>query len=276
MLRKIKYVFIAIFFNYIGFAQNVFKLNDVAEKLHTISVKAKQITADKLGNLYVVSVTNQLYKYSSSGDLISTLNYNYSGNITSVDATNPLEIYVFYQELNTVIFLDNNLAYRGIINLSNAGINQAIAAARNYENGLWVFDAADLMLKKLDKNGTLKQTSGNIRQFIKGKFMPQLIFDDGLNVYAADSANTLMQFDVFANHKKKFNITGRIPCMFGLNKIAATDIASIYLYRIKPFELKVQVKLPLCKQAIITNKHVVLVTDEAIEVFLITHFLNAE
>jgi hypothetical protein len=72
--------------------------------LQALAFEAKEIQTDRMGNLFVISKTNQLYKYNSTGKLLSTLNYNYSGNITSLDVSNPLEIYVFYKELNTIVF----------------------------------------------------------------------------------------------------------------------------------------------------------------------------
>jgi len=174
-----------------------------------ILVQAKDLQTDRLGNVYVISPSNQFTKYDSKGNLLSTLNYAYLGNISSVDASNPLELYLFYKELNSVVFLDNNLAYRGRINLSDAGIMQASAASRNYSNGLWVFDQGDLQLKKLDKDGKLVQESGNSLQFTQSRNLnPNFIYDSGTRVFVNDSAVGIMVFDVFANYLKTIPIKG--------------------------------------------------------------------
>ena len=91
-----------------------------------------------------MSPTNQLYKYNYSGKVLATLNYNYNGNISSIDVSNPMEIYVFYKEINRVLLLDNNLAYRGELDLTKLNITQAAAIARSFDNGIWVFDLGDL------------------------------------------------------------------------------------------------------------------------------------
>jgi hypothetical protein len=176
--------------------------------IKTIPLEAKDIQTDRLGNLYVVSKTNQLYKYSPEGKLLSTLNYKYLGNITQVDATNPLEIYVFYKELNLVVFLDNNLAYRGEMNLTNFGVGQAAAIARSYDNGLWVFDLADLQLKKMDKNGENLQVTGNVRQYITNTSMANFIYDDNERVFINDSLNGVLVFNVFGTYLKTLPIKG--------------------------------------------------------------------
>jgi hypothetical protein len=145
---------------------------DSTNLVNEFIVNAKFIQADELGNLYIVSPSNQLYKYNTLGKVLATLNYNYNGNISSIDASNPMEIYVFYKEINRVLFLDNNLAYRGELDLTKQNITQASAIARSYDNGIWVFDMGDLQLKKMSKDGNITQSSGNIRQIIKTDFVP--------------------------------------------------------------------------------------------------------
>jgi hypothetical protein len=175
--------------------------------LTQISIQAKDIETDRVGNIYVVSNTNQLYKYDATGKLLSTLNYAYQGNITHIDASNPMELYLFYREMNAVVFLDNNLAYRGKLNLSDAGITQASAIARSYNNTIWVFDQGDLQLKNLSKEGNLIQASGNVLQFAQSKNLnPSLIIDNGSRVFVNDSTEGILVFDVFANYIKTIPI----------------------------------------------------------------------
>jgi hypothetical protein len=176
--------------------------------IKTIPIEAKNIQTDRLGNIYVISKTNQLYKYNSDGKLLSTLNYKYLGNITFVDATNPLEIYVFYKELNLVVFLDNNLAYRGEIHLNDFNIGQAAAIARSFDNGLWVFDLADMQLKKMNKDGSNLQASGNVRQYAKTNSSITYLYDNNDRVFVNDSANGIFVFDVFATYVKTLPIKG--------------------------------------------------------------------
>jgi len=169
-------------------------------------VNAKYIQADDLGNLYIVSPSNQLYKYNTMGKVLATLNYNYNGSISSVDASNPMEIYVFYKELNRVLFLDNNLAYRGELDLTKLNITQASAIARSYDNGIWVFDLGDLQLKKMRKDGTINQTSGNIRQIIKTDFTPTSLLENTKQVMLCNDSIGLL-FDVFASYIKTYRFT---------------------------------------------------------------------
>jgi hypothetical protein len=118
-----------------------------------------------------------------------------------------MELYLFYREMNAIVFLDNNLAYRGKLNFSDAGITQASAIARSYNNTIWVFDQGDLQLKNLNKEGNLIQASGNVLQFAQSKNLnPSLIIDNGSRVFVNDSTEGILVFDVFANYIKTIPI----------------------------------------------------------------------
>jgi hypothetical protein len=212
---------------------------DSTNLLNEFVVNAKFMQADELGNLYIVSPSNQLYKYNTSGKVLATLNYNYNGNISSIDASNPMEIYVFYKEINRVLFLDNNLAYRGELDLTKQNITQASAIARSYDNGIWIFDLGDLQLKKMSKDGTVTQSSGNIRQIIKTDFIPTTLLENTKQVMIANDSTALL-FDVFASYVKTYKFS----------KTASFQLNSDYVLQtldkqINAVELKICINRPV-------------------------------
>ncbi len=198
----------------------------------SFKLNAKYVQADELGNMYVVSPTNQLYKYDQSGKILATLNYNYSGNITSIDASNPMELYVFYKEINRVIFLDNNLAYRGEIDLTKSNIIQASSVARSYDNGLWVFDLSDLQLKKLDKEGKQYQSSGNIKQFCNFNFVPGYLADNGKQVILSNDSVVLF-FDVFASYTRTLKVSTATALQLGTEYLFHTAANHVNMIDLK-------------------------------------------
>lgn len=207
--------------------------------IKTIPIEAKDIQTDRLGNLYIVSKTNQLYKYGPTGKLLSTLNYKYLGNITHVDATNPMEIYVFYKELNLVVFLDNNLAYRGEMKLADFGIGQAAAICRSFDNGIWVFDLGDLQLKKMDKNGENLQTTGNIRQYVSQPSAVLFLYDNNDKVFVNDSANGILMFNIFGTYAKTLPIKGCTEIKVINDEVYYWQMLQLKKYRLKSFDTEV-------------------------------------
>lgn len=218
--------------------------------IKSITLDVKDFETDRLGNVYVVSKTNQLYKYNAEGVLLSTLNYKYLGQITHVDATNPLEIYVFYKELNLVVFLDNNLAYRGELNLTNAGIGQAAAIGRSYDNGIWVFDLADLQLKQLTKAGDVLQLSGNVKQYIATNSTVNFLYDNDNRVFVNDSSNGILVFTIFATYIKTIPIKGCKEVKVIGDELFYWDQTTLRKYNLKSFTTT---RIPLPPQLIFTD-----------------------
>lgn len=174
-----------------------------------IPMQGRLLEADVMGNVYVLTTSNQLYKVDKDGKIRSTLNYRFEGNIAGIDPANPLEIYVFYRELNKVVYLDNNLAYRGETRLGDFGVSSAAAIARAYDNSLWVFDFSELQLIKMDKEGKKSQSSGNVLQYTgKKTFALQQLRDDGRMVWLNDTLNGFLVFDLFGNYIRTLPITG--------------------------------------------------------------------
>ncbi|MFZ4798668.1 MAG: hypothetical protein ACOYMA_14310 [Bacteroidia bacterium] len=205
---------------------------DSSNLVSKFTVNAKFIQADDIGNLYIVSPTNQLYKYNYAGKVLATLNYNYNGNISSIDASNSMEIYVFYKEINKLLLLDNNLAYRGEIDLTKLNITQAAAIARSYDNGIWVFDLGDLQLKKITKDGILNQSSGNIKQFTQTDFIPNIISDNTNQIMLCNDSICLL-FDVFAAYYKTLKFKNPQSFQLVNNQIFETNNNQINSFDLK-------------------------------------------
>jgi hypothetical protein len=199
---------------------------DSSKLVSEFKVNAKFVQADDMGNLYIVSPTNQLYKYNYSGKILATLNYNYNGNISSLDVSNPMEIYVFYKEINSILLLDNNLAYRGELDLTKLNITQAAAIARSFDNGVWVFDLGDLQLKKITKNGIQNQSSGNLKQFTQIDFIPTILSDNTNQIMLCNDSVCLL-FDVFAAYYKTIKFKNSQCFQLGNNQIFETNQSQI-------------------------------------------------
>jgi len=92
------------------------------------------------------------------------------GNITSVDIINPLKIVVFYEDVNTVLLLDNQLNEIERVNFSNLPEFINVSAATNASNNrLWIFNTDSQQLELFDYKNSRKTTvsqpfSGNLIQ----------------------------------------------------------------------------------------------------------------
>lgn len=270
-LGRFTVIFVMIFFFTLSSfqTQNVKHQTTNFQLLKSITIDAKDIQTDRLGNLYVVTKTNQLYKYNANGELLCTLNYKYLGNINHIDATNPLEVYVFYKEQNEILFLDNNLAYRGEILLNDYSISQASAVARAFDNGIWLFDNADLQLKKLSKTGELLQQSGNVKQYVSGNISPTFIYDNNDRVFVNDSSNGILVFNVFGSYMKTIPIKGCVEFKMINDEVFYNRDGKLFQYNTKTFTEKI-FQLPdtsRVKDISIENERLFLLKPNSVDIY---------
>jgi hypothetical protein len=106
---------------------------------------------DAKGNFYLANSANTLVKLDASGKEITNVNTKVYGSISSIDCSNPFEIYVYHQSQNILVFYDNMLNQRGVMKFNDMGLNTVTQIARSYDNGIWIYDNSDFQLKKLDK-----------------------------------------------------------------------------------------------------------------------------
>ena len=110
----------------------------------------KFFTTDKLGNVFVLTLKNDIQKFDKKGKKLTEANFKVMGDATMIDAGNPLEIYVFYKDQNKLVYFDNILNYRGETDLyKTLGVNNIQAVCRSYDNGFWFFDPDNFKLKKV-------------------------------------------------------------------------------------------------------------------------------
>ncbi len=197
----------------------------------TISVPlGSMISSDNLDNLYVITPTNDIIKYNKNGQKLATANFKVLGNISSIDAGNPFEIYVFYRDQNKIIFLDNMLNLRGECDLESIGISQIACVARSSDNQIWLFDMSDQKLKKYSKDLKLLNESAALNNYpIGNNISPSLILDVNSSILILNNYNVL-EFDLYANFSKTVLIDTLKAFQFLNNKIVFLKNNSIQVY----------------------------------------------
>lgn len=186
------------------------QVNDTAFSL--IKTYKGDITAaamDNLENLYLVSSTGQVKKFGPKGDSIGVFNgIRNNGKLYSIDVTNPLKPLLFYKDFSSVVILDRLLANRTTVDLRRYNIFQPSAIALSYDNNIWVFDAYDNKLRKIDETGTIQLETSDFRQLFGKSIAPQKIINDNGLVYLADSAAGIFIFDNYGTFKKRLELKG--------------------------------------------------------------------
>ncbi len=200
-----RYLF-AILFSQLLFISAVYAQKDSNFQLvKSMKLQATDFALDNLNNLYILSSTDQLKKFNEAGDSIAVYNdVKKFGKLNSIDVTNPLKILLFYKDFSTIVILDRLLSARGSVDLRKQSIAQATAIGSSYDNNIWIFDAIDNKLKKIDENGNLLLETVDFRTVFDESFMPQKILDTYGLVHLYDSAVGLLIFDHYGSFQKKY------------------------------------------------------------------------
>lgn len=190
-------------------AQTGYAQNDSAKLLRRFSADVVQLAVDNLDNLYIISSTGQLKKYNSAGDSVGVHNgVKRFGELYALDVTNPLKLLLFYKDFSAVVVLDRLLTLRAAVDLRKLDIIQTSAVGLSYDGNIWLFDAYDNKLKKIDEQGTLLLETPDFRTIFGDAVQPQQIIDQAGTVYVYDPAAGLFLFDYYGAFKKKLPITG--------------------------------------------------------------------
>ncbi len=159
-------------------------------------------TTDNLQNVYVYK-GNSIKKYSSSGKQLCTYSEKSYGAITSIDVNDPLKMLVFYKDVPEIVLLDNTLSQNGnAFNPSTVGYSLATLACTSHDNGIWMYDAQNFQLIRLDVNMNVVQQTGNIAQSIGISLNPQYITEYNNFIYLNDTVQGLIVFDSFGAYYK--------------------------------------------------------------------------
>lgn len=177
--------------------------------LYKIPFQGGSFTTDNLQNLYLFH-GNSIHKYNSQGQL----QYNYSdksyGAITSMDVNDPLKILVFYRDFPEIVLLDNTLSQNGNpFSPSDVGYPLSTLACTSHDNGIWLYDAQNFQLIRLDVTLNITQKTGNLPQAIGiPQLNPDYLMEYNNYVYLNDSAQGILVFDSYGTYYKTIPITG--------------------------------------------------------------------
>lgn len=199
----------------------------------SIANDVSDFTIDNLGNIYLVKSNNQIKKLNDKGDSIGIYNdIKRYGNISSIDATNPLKLIVFYKDFSTIAILDRFLNYRNRIDLRSQNMPQIKLVTNSYDNNYWLYDELENKIKKIDDNGSVLLESADLRQALETVPSPVAMFDKDGQLYLYDSLVGLLIFDYYGAKKNTLQLLHLQDIqVIDKNTITGRDLNHIILYK---------------------------------------------
>lgn len=167
----------------------------------------KFFTTDKLQQIYLVTMTNEVIKFSPEGREIFRFNNNTLGDLAFIDATNPFNLLLFYPDFQTAITLDRTMNMINEVNLINLGIINVQALGASNDNNFWLYDELNFQLKKMDRRGSVLNVSEDLNLLLGNAPQPIYIEARENFVYLNAPSMGIMVFDNFGQYHKTLPLT---------------------------------------------------------------------
>jgi hypothetical protein len=181
--------------------------------------KVDFFTTDNLGQVYLIK-GDQLFKYNKFGSLLFTYSNKVLGQITIIDASNPLRLLLYYRDFGQIEFLDDALSLIGsAINLEEKLMGQSTLACASTNDEMWLYDPLDFRLVRINQKLKVSYESLNINQISGTNILPNLLIEYNNWVYLNNPATGILVFDVYGTYSKTIPIKGLQSFKFEDNQL---------------------------------------------------------
>lgn len=157
-------------------------------------------TVDKLQQIYVITPENNIIKYNENGDILYRYTNNYLGAPSLIDASNPIQILVYYPGLQTIVTLDVTLNEISRTNLVSFGLFDIKRVCVSNDAQIWIMDGMDFKLKKIDRFGKVLRESEDLMLQLGRNITPIAMLERQNKVLVLDSQIGLLIFDNLGNY----------------------------------------------------------------------------
>lgn len=162
-----------------------------------------KFTTDPLGNIYIYN-KGDITKFNSDGIEISRFSTREFGDISSVDASNPMKVMVVFSDFSKVMILDASLGKNSSLDLSYPGFQLVKIICSSRESGYWIFDPIDKRLKKITDQLEISGEGTQLRQITEEPLTPLYLFDSGKWLIMSVPEYGFLVFDRFGTYYKTF------------------------------------------------------------------------
>jgi len=179
-----------------------------AQLLHEVAVPIKYAITDKMQQVYIVTPDDVVIKYDQRGREMGRYTNNYLGDLEIVDPTNPINVVLYYPDLQTLVTLDVTMNEISRTNLVSYGFFNIEAICSTNDGNIWLMDGMEFRLKKINRNGRILYSSENLMIMLGQPFKPIQLLERNNRVFALDKEMGIYVFDNMGNFDRRFDIRG--------------------------------------------------------------------
>jgi len=132
---------------------------------------------DQQGNIIMADAEGNISKKDANGRSLATQAYSNHGSYPQIDASNGLQVLVYFPSARHLLMLDNQLNQRRMVDFNSLENYQIRGFGLASDGYLWILDGRDGFLKKLDYQGRVLAST-----MLAGEWLPSgktRIYDDG-------------------------------------------------------------------------------------------------
>lgn len=171
-----------------------------------IKMKFDFFTSDNIGNIYTVK-EDELIKYLPNGKFFARYSNLKLGSITTVDATNPLKIVLYYRDFQQILFLDNQLSLNSeVVSLEKLGYEQTDLVCASVNNSFWIYNKQNNELNRFNEESKKITSTGNLKQVLQRELNPNFMLEHNGYLYLNSPETGIYVFDVFGAFSKIISI----------------------------------------------------------------------
>ncbi|MDQ4141022.1 MAG: hypothetical protein M3142_10910 [Bacteroidota bacterium] len=253
----------------IGKAQtNVNQRDAVSDKVVFTGV----VSLDRLDNIYLTDQKNNLHKYDASGKFISTFSPPVTGHIALLEAWNTAKILLFYDDQQTITFLDRFLAPISSVRLSDQVDGIIKAASLALDNKVWAFNESNFSLHKIDFQ--FPEASRTIPLDLvlpKQQYDIRFLREYQNKLFLVDKLSGIYVFDNLGNYQKRLPFTGLTYVGFRgdeLYYLTNNQVNFFHLYTLqeRTIDLPISQNTNNYKQVLAGESNLYLISEKEIQI----------
>lgn len=170
-------------------------------------LKGEIFTTDINGNFFDIT-NNQIIKYDKNSHKLYSYSNNLLGKISSVDASNPLKIIVFYKDFSKITILDNNLSeWIKEVEINEISLEETSLVCTSYNNSIWFYNPLKFQLYRIENN-TITNSSPHIKNLLNIDIQPNFMTEYNNRLYVNDFEKGILVFDIYGTYIKTIPILG--------------------------------------------------------------------
>lgn len=242
----IRYLILLLFFSFLIFPSCSAKIpspppdTSAYELIKKIEIQSKLIATDKLQQLYVITINNEVIKYSPDGKELFRFSNNTLGDLTHIDITNPFSVLLYYSEFMTVYTLDRTLNKTGEFSLFDLNLIDVETVGMSNDNNVWLYDLVFYKIKKINRNGeVLRESIINLSNEFEKPLQPNFILERDNWLYVNDPNLGILVFDIYAQYQKTINLKGLTYFQIIDNQLIYKEKKQLKSFNLKSLSTKI-------------------------------------